>query len=131
VPSAGTLYKLHNQETTVIFSEHLKCLNSFNRYYLFTKQEKLCSLTLQPGTTATTPATGACLLQCVKFFRADTVITMRYVVTGLSCDKGILSQSEFVNQLCLLKEHSSGLYRVKFDSDLAPRGSTAATSNIQ
>jgi len=49
---------------------------------------------------------------CVKLVRADTVITMRYAVAGLSCDKGVLAQSVFVNQLCPLREHSSGLYRV-------------------
>jgi len=31
VPSAGTPYKLRNQETTVIFSEHLTSSNSLNR----------------------------------------------------------------------------------------------------
>jgi len=46
LPSASTPHKLRNQGKTVIFSKHLKCLNSFNRYYLFTKQEQLCSLTL-------------------------------------------------------------------------------------
>ena len=45
VPSAGTPYKLHNQETTVIFSEHLTRSNNFNEYYLFTKRDQLCSLT--------------------------------------------------------------------------------------
>lgn len=46
VPSVGTPYKLRNQETTVIFSEHLTCLNSFNQYNLFTKPGQLYSLTL-------------------------------------------------------------------------------------
>jgi len=45
VPSADTPYKLHNQETTVIFSEHLTRSNNFNEYYLFTKRDQLCSLT--------------------------------------------------------------------------------------
>lgn len=120
VPSAGTPYKLCNQETTGIFSKHLKCLNSFNRHYLLTKQEQL----LQPNTITCNHSNSACLLQCVKLVRVDAVSTMRYVVAGLSCGKGILSHSESVNQLYLVREYSAWPYRVMSDWDLTQRVNT-------